>query len=149
MNPILADLTELAPLAISGACVVVAILGLVGFAWILRGIRSLRHDIASELKQEFAAGREPTPVSLDQPFTVKPQVEYATKAELHAVDQRVHELADKIESNFRELDRKRSVSIAGLHDDLHKVETAVHQRIDAIPAATIALLTETKKLHGK
>lgn len=43
---------------------------------------------------------------------------YATKTEHGELKGRVAAVEDRTEQNFRELDRKRSVSIAGLHDDL-------------------------------
>lgn len=48
----------------------------------------------------------------------EPADTYATKAEHTELKGRVDNADAKIETNFRELDRKRSVSIAGLHDDL-------------------------------
>lgn len=84
-----------------------------------------------------------------QPFEVREHKEYATKEELQKVDQRVHELDARIETNFRDLDKKRSTSIAGLHDDLRTTTAAMNARIDAVPAATIALLNETRQLHRR
>ena len=43
---------------------------------------------------------------------------YATKSEHTELKDRVRTVETAVDENFRELDRKRSVSIAGLHDDL-------------------------------
>lgn len=72
---------------------------------------------------------------------------YATKAEHSELKHRVEELSEKIETNFRALDHKRSVSIAGLHDDLNATRQTLEARIDAMPQRTIVLLNETKQLH--
>jgi len=79
--------------------------------------------------------------------------EYATKAEHAELKGRVDKIADEIVRGFERVDQKRSVSIAGLHDDLEKsigglrVEVkddirGVHERINVVLAAV-------SKLEGK
>lgn len=62
-----------------------------------------------------------------------PSDTYATKAEVAELKLRMSTMESRVEENFRELDRKRSVSIAGLHA--------------AIDAKTGALREELKQEH--
>lgn len=55
--------------------------------------------------------------------------EYVTRQEHSELKQRVEQMADKIDDNFRALDQKRSVSIAGLHHDLANRTDAVRKEI--------------------
>lgn len=71
---------------------------------------------------------------------------FATKAEHDKLEQRVNGLSAEIKDGFRELDKKRSVSIAGLHDDLNNGLEKVHKRIDELPNRVITLLKDTRDL---
>jgi len=55
-----------------------------------------------------------------QPLTVRAANDYATKGELRSLEVRVDRITDEVRTGFTELDRKRSSSIAGLHDDLDR-----------------------------
>lgn len=54
---------------------------------------------------------------------------YATKQDHGELKDRVSAVEDRTEQNFRELDRKRSVSIAGLHDDLRDKTESLRQEM--------------------
>lgn len=72
---------------------------------------------------------------------------YATRAEHAELKQRVEHISDEIVRGFERLDQKRSVSIAGLHDDLASTAEKLNARIDAMPARMIELLKSTRDLH--
>ena len=72
---------------------------------------------------------------------------YATRAEHAELKQRVEHFSDEIVRGFERLDQKRSVSIAGLHDDLASTAEKLNARIDAMPARMIELLKTTRDLH--
>jgi polyhydroxyalkanoate synthesis regulator phasin len=72
---------------------------------------------------------------------------FATKSEHEKLEQRVNGLSAEIKDGFRELDKKRSVSIAGLHDDLNTGLEKVHKRIDELPNRVISLLKDTRELN--
>jgi hypothetical protein len=58
-----------------------------------------------------------------------PSDTYATKAEHCELKGRVRGVEEKLESNFRALDQKRSVSIAGLHDDLRNKTDSIRSEM--------------------
>ncbi len=76
--------------------------------------------------------------------------EFATRAQHDDLKGRVDKIADEIRSEFARLDQKRSVSIAGVHDDLENAIAAlragvkqdvegVHDRINVVLAAVSEL----------
>ena len=93
---------------------------------------------------------------------------YVTSEDLHAVEQRID---GKIETNFRELDKKRSHSIGNLHEHLTGTAVKLHERLEAtaagqrteldtkiesvrreiheMPGKLIALLKDTGAIGGK
>ena len=60
-----------------------------------------------------------------------PSDTYATKTEHGELKIRVDRVETRTEENFRALDHKRSVSIAGLHDDLRDKTEALRKEIKA------------------
>jgi hypothetical protein len=56
-------------------------------------------------------------------------VEFASKQELEALSLRVDGIADEIRESFRELDGKRSRSIAGLHEALENSTQAIREEM--------------------
>jgi hypothetical protein len=78
---------------------------------------------------------------------------YATKVEHNELRQRLDAVDGKIEANFRELDRKRSVSIAGLHDDLTAKTEAIRAEMkhdaEGIHARMSDILGAVHELKGR
>src|SRR5581483_2626780 len=58
------------------------------------------------------------------------------------------ELGD-LKSEVNKIDHERRTSAANLHEKIESLAVRLDERIDEIPGRTIALLGETKKLHGK
>lgn len=56
---------------------------------------------------------------------------YVTNDDLHAAELR---LTEKQETNFRELDKKRSASIGNVHEHLNGTAAKIHERIEAVAA---------------
>ena len=71
---------------------------------------------------------------------------YASKAECVLHNARVEHLEQKVDANYKDLDAKRSMSVANLHEKFEEQTRELNARIDAIPARTISLLRETKNL---
>ena len=115
--------------------------------------------------------KEATRTALDgQPIEVREAHRFATRDEHLELKSRVYEITEKIEEGFRQVDQKRSVSIANLHElireqgmtvaalraetskqtedlgDLKRSIGDAHARIDSVPARTIQLLRDTKGL---
>lgn len=57
---------------------------------------------------------------------------YVTNDDLHAAELR---LTEKQETNFRELDKKRSASIGNVHEHLNGTAAKLHERIESTAAA--------------
>jgi hypothetical protein len=74
---------------------------------------------------------------------------YATKVDHSELRERVTSVEGKIDSNYKTLDQKRSVSVANLHEALTAQTAALNSRIDDVPGRVIELLSKTKQLHGK
>lgn len=79
--------------------------------------------------------------------------EYASKAELAALSKRVDDLGTEIREGFRSLDSKRSISIAGLHDDLESKTTDLRKEVKADIAGVHTrindVLAAVSELKGK
>lgn len=88
-----------------------------------------------------------------QPLEVRAASDYATKGELRSLELRVDRITDEVRTGFTELDRKRSVSIAGLHDDLDAKTTMlrsdVKQDIHGVHTRINEVLSSVSKLEGK
>lgn len=102
------------------------------------GIRSLRKEDAA-----------PTP----QPLVVTAHKSYTPWESHLELKARVDKMSDEIRQGFERLDHKRSVSIAGLHDDLQSTSAAiraemkedmsgVHNRITEVLSAVTELRGE-------
>lgn len=85
-----------------------------------------------------------------QPFIVQAHEEFAPLAAHIELKNRVDKIADDIRQGFERLDQKRSVSIAGLHEDLQTSSaglrselkediTGVHNRINEVLEAVAEL----------
>lgn len=72
---------------------------------------------------------------------------YATKTEHVELKERVQAVEEKVDENYKQLDGKRSASIAALHEKLEAQTRELNDRIDAVPERTIKLLRETQQLH--
>jgi hypothetical protein len=127
-------------------------------------------DSTLRVLRYFRPGKTPETLIGGQPISVKGADRFATIEEHVELKERVDDMSLKIDEGFRHLDQKRSVSIAGLHEqtrlqgekiaalaaetakqtadliDLKNQTASINSRIDGIPSRTIALLKDTKKL---
>lgn len=74
-----------------------------------------------------------------QPLVVQEHLEFATKAELERVERDLVSLGDDMAKRFDSLDRKRSESIRGLHEDLRLRAEAIRSEMK----------TDNEKLHSR
>ncbi len=88
--------------------------------------------------------------ALPQPLSVRTHDTFVPFAQHNELKTRVDKISDDIRTGFDRLDQKRSVSIAGLHEDLHEAVasmrsevkgdiSAVHNRMNEILAAVSEL----------
>lgn len=130
------------------ACVLVAIVAMVGLGIILKFLKELRTNIAEELKREISSAREPAPMAVQQPLVVTPHAAPISHAQVEQMDKEVH---GRISRERKEIDvraAKLEQSLAELDTALDEQTREINDRIDKIPGRTIELLNATKQLHA-
>lgn len=90
---------------------------------------------------------------LPQPLTVKAHDTYTPFAQHTELKLRVDKIAEDIRHGFDRLDQKRSVSIAGLHDDLREavagMRSEVKQDITGVQNRINDVLAAVSELRGR
>lgn len=94
-----------------------------------------------------ALRRQPPPTELKQPIEVRAQVRYATENDLDETERRMRGETDKLHGRISSMRDELSQQMRSLDSTVDSKLEALHKRVDAVPAATIALLKETKELH--
>ncbi len=91
--------------------------------------------------------------SLPQPLTVRTHDTYTPFTQHKELKDRVDKIADDIRLGFERLDQKRSVSIAGLHDDLHEAVASMRSEvkvdISAVHSRMNDILGAVSELRGR
>lgn len=140
--------TELLPNGVSYSQIGALIAAIVLFAWLLRSMRTMRKDVADEIRRELEGGKRAAPVQVQQPLIVRQDSEPATKTELADLERR---LGQEIHQLHGRVSGMRNEVSAQLKEMEHRSDAKFErmgERLDEVPARTIALLTSTKSLHA-
>lgn len=95
----------IAAITIGGVVVVLLIA-----VWLLKEFQSARTALVAEVKREMAAPVEPTPMSLPQPFTVQPHVEFTPLSDHEALEERVQRHEESTAEGFKDMALASSAS---------------------------------------
>lgn len=91
--------------------------------------------------------------AVPQPLTVRQHDTYTPFAQHKELKERVDKISEDIRVGFEKLDHKRSVSIAGLHDDLRDavagMRTEVKDDISAVQNRINEVLGAVMELRGR
>jgi len=134
----------------------IAVVALIGFAWMLKFARDLRHNVADELRRELAAGKEAAAVSFPQPVAVSAHDPYvplsqhtALRTEFTALaEQRrkdIHGLHLKIETG---MDKVRT-ELADEFKELREAGVTAGKEIAVLKNETTSQTRQLHKLDGK
>lgn len=151
-------LAELTIEGVGAGVVGMLIVAVLLLLWLLQKFQDGRKALAEELRRELVAAREPQPVEVQSPLSVKEHVEFTPISEHERLVSDFRDHRGEVDRRFQAMSDASSMSRQKIYEliraqgdksaDALKAEVQrINDRIDAVPGRTIELLKTARDLQ--